>query len=435
VLERVIDKGAYASLTLDAELSRAHLDPRDAALATEIVYGTLRVLPALDAAIAAHVTQDPSRMDGFARAALRSAQYQLAHLGRLPSHAIVDETVSIVRGKRGPRVAGFVNAVLRKLASQRTAAPEPARQLVAPEWLSRLLESSLGAARASQFLDQRTLPPPLNLRCEGGTEARAALRERIRAGAPDAEVTDCLVSPLGISLRRAGAPRALPGYAEGEFSVQEEGSQLVGLALAAAPGEKVADVCAGHGGKSTMFARQVGDEGHVLAVDRDERKLERLAAELTRIGLPPERVETAALDLTVGLGGYGATFDRVLVDAPCTGLGTVHRRPELLLRLRASDPERLAQLQLSILKRACGLVREGGVLAYAVCSPSAAEGAGVANAFEKSVTTFERIRAPLSPSIPAPDDDGVVRIGPWLVPEGALACPDAYQIALWKRVR
>src|SRR4051812_44846102 len=195
VLERVIDKGAYASPTLDAELSRARLDPRDAALATEIVYGTLRVLPALDAAIAAHVTQDPARMDGFARAALRSAAYQLAHIGRLPTHAIVDETVSIVRGKRGPRLGGFVNAVARKLAGQRVAAPEPARALIVPDWLRRLLETSLGAARAFQFLEQRALPPPLCLRTEAGTAARPALRERIQAAMPDAQVADCLVSP------------------------------------------------------------------------------------------------------------------------------------------------------------------------------------------------------------------------------------------------
>jgi 16S rRNA (cytosine967-C5)-methyltransferase len=435
VLERVIDKGAYASLALDAELSRARLNPRDAALATEIVYGTLRVLPALDAVIAAHVTQDPARMDGFARAALRSAAYQLAHLGRLPTHAIVDETVSIVRGKRGPRLGGFVNAVARKLAAQRVAAPEPARALIVPDWFRKLLETSLGAARAGQFLEQRALPPPLCLRTEAGAAARATLRERIQAAMPDAEVADCLVSPLGISMRRAGAPRALAGYAEGEFSVQEEGSQLVGLALGVQAGDRVADVCAGHGGKSTLFARLTGEPGRVLAIDRDERKLERIAPELQRLKLPTKRVETMALDLTVGAGGLGADFDRVLVDAPCTGLGTVHRRPELLLRLSEQDPARLAQLQLGILQRASGLVRVGGVVAYAVCSPSTAEGAGVADAFEREAPAFERIREPLAGAFVAPDADGIVRIGPWLVPEGTVACPDAYQIALWKRVR
>jgi 16S rRNA (cytosine967-C5)-methyltransferase len=304
-----------------------------------------------------------------------------------------------------------------------------------PDWFRKLLETSLGAARAGQFLEQRALPPPLCLRTEAGAAARATLRERIQAAMPDAEVADCLVSPLGISMRRAGAPRALAGYAEGEFSVQEEGSQLVGLALGVQAGDRVADVCAGHGGKSTLFARLTGEPGRVLAIDRDERKLERIAPELQRLKLPTKRVETMALDLTVGAGGLGADFDRVLVDAPCTGLGTVHRRPELLLRLSEQDPARLAQLQLGILQRASGLVRVGGVVAYAVCSPSTAEGAGVADAFEREAPAFERIREPLAGAFVAPDADGIVRIGPWLVPEGTVACPDAYQIALWKRVR
>ncbi|HKU37047.1 MAG TPA: transcription antitermination factor NusB [Polyangiales bacterium] len=431
VLERVASEGAYASRALDAELSRAKLEPRDAGLATEIVYGALRVLPALDAAIAAHVTQDPQRMDGFARAALRSAAYQLAHLGRLPAHAIVDESVSIVRSKRGPRVAGFVNAVLRKLAAARPEAPEPPRQLVVPETLARLLTASLGAARAAQFLEQRSLPPPLCLRSE--RVARDELSERVRSALPEAELEACRVSPLGLALRRAGSPRALPGYREGLFSVQEEGSQVVGLLLGAQRGERIADVCAGHGGKTTLFSRQVGETGSVLAIDRDERKLEQIAPELARLGLPAAGVSTLALDLTVGLGGLDATFDRVLVDAPCTGLGTVHRRPELLVRLREGDPERLAELQRSILNRAAGLVRPGGVLAYAVCSPSAAEGAGVADAFEAASADLERVREPLVPDLPAPDADGVTRIGPWLVAPGAIACPDAYQIVLWRR--
>ncbi len=436
VLERVFDKGAYAAPALDAELSRARVDPRDAALVTEIVYGTLRVLPALDEAIAARVTQDPERMDPFTRAALRSAAYQLAHLGRLPVHAIVDETVSIVRMKRGQRLGGFANAVLRKLAATRPEAPEPPQHVVVPAWMRTLLERSLGAARTAHFLEQRALPPPLCLRLEdAGSSSRAALRAAIAAAAPEAELHDCVLSPLGLSVRRAGAPRALSGYREGAFTVQDEGSQLVALALGVQPGESIADVCAGHGGKTTLFARQVGDTGRVLSLDRDERKLEQIAPELARIGLPRERLSTLAVDMSVGLGGLEAEYDRVLVDAPCTGFGTIHRRPELLLRAGAGDPSRLSQLQRAILARASGLVRPGGTLAYAVCSPTAAEGPEVAHAFEVAHRAFERIGEPAFSTLPPPDDDGVTRIGPWLVAENAVACPDAYQIVMWRRVR
>ena len=431
VLERVTDKGAYASRALDAEIARAQLDARDASLATEIVYGALRVLPALDAAIAGRLRHAELRLDGYVQAGLRSAAYQLAHLSRVPTHAIVDETVSLVRDKRNAKLAGFTNAVLRKLAALRPAHPEPPHQLVLPAWIAQCLLESLGSERLQRLLEP-TATPALCLRSEG---ERADLLLELQRALPDAEVAACALSPLAIAARRAGAPRAIPGYASGAFSVQEEGAQLVALGLGAQPGERIADVCAGHGGKTTLLARQVGDRGHVTAIDRDERKLDLIAGELVRLGLRGEtaRVTTQAVDLSVGVGELPDTFDRVLVDAPCTGLGTLQRRPELLLRLQPNDPARLGALQLAILERAAGLVRVGGVLGYAVCSPAHAEGAEVAERFTRTRPNFEQLFEPLSPYLPPPDADGVCRIGPWLAPAGAISWPDAYQLVLWRR--
>jgi 16S rRNA (cytosine967-C5)-methyltransferase len=430
VLERVTDKAAYASRALDAELTRARLDPRDAALATEIVYGTLRVLPALDKTIRAQLSHVDARLDGFVHATLRTAAYQLAHLGRLPSYSIVDEAVAQVRAKRGPKLAGFVNAVLRKLANQRPAEPEPPRTMVLPEWVERTLEHSIGPERLARFLAPGG-PPALCLRAEAGT--RDALLSQLRAALPAAEIEAATLSPLGIAARRAGSPRALPGYSAGAFSVQEEGAQLVALSLGTRPGERIADVCAGHGGKTTLLARRVGPSGHVAAFDRDERKLQVIPAELERLGLPRERVELHAVDLSVGLGGVSELFDRVLVDAPCTGLGTLQRRPELLLRLTPEDPARLAILQLSILERAAALVRPGGVIGYAVCSPASAEGQGVSERFSASHPNFALVHEALEAGMPAPDADGVLRIGAWLASPTANSVPDAYQLVLWRR--
>jgi 16S rRNA (cytosine967-C5)-methyltransferase len=430
VLERVTDKAAYASRALDAELTRARLDPRDSALATEIVYGTLRVLPALDKTIRAQLSHVEARLDGFVHATLRTAAYQLAHLGRLPSHAIVDEAVAQVRAKRGPKLAGFVNAVLRKLANLRPANPEPPRTMVLPEWVERVLARDIGPERLARFLAPGG-PPALCLRAE--SQPRDGLLAQLRAALPTAEVEAATLSPLGVCARRAGSPRALPGYGTGGFSVQEEGAQLVALALGAAPGERIADVCAGHGGKTTLLARRVGPTGHVTALDRDERKLQQIPAELDRLGLPRERVDLQAVDLSVGLGGISELYDRVLVDAPCTGLGTLQRRPELLLRLTPEDPARLAALQLSILQRAAALVSVGGVLGYAVCSPANAEGKGVSEAFGASHPNFALVRESLEPNMPAPDADGVLRIGPWLASEAASSVPDSYQLVLWRR--
>lgn len=432
VLARVTDDAAFASRALDAELQRAKLEPRDAALATEIVYGSLRVLPALDRAIQALLARADGRMDGFVRASLRGAAYQLAHLGRLPTHAIVDETVSQVRKLRGPKLAGFANALLRKLAAQRPAEPQPANALVLPEWAEACLADALPPEAVARFLAQGVATPALCLRAEAGP--REALFSQLSAAVPGAEWQLAELSRLGILARRAGSPRNLPGYAEGAFSVQEEGAQLIALALGAQPGERIADVCAGHGGKTTLLARQVGASGRVCALDKDERKLLQIPSELKRLGLPAENVELHPVDLSVGLGGLAADFDRVLVDAPCTGLGTVHRRPELLLRLTPADPERLAALQLSILERASGLVRPGGVLGYAVCSPTRAEGSEVVARFNQHHPGFRPITS--APPLQA-DAHGVFQIGPWLASAASSPTsggPDAYQLALWTRI-
>jgi 16S rRNA (cytosine967-C5)-methyltransferase len=433
VLYRVAEDGAYASRVLDAELSRARLDPRDAALATEIVYGTLRALPAMDAAYSGHLRRAPETLDPMVRATLRTACYQLLHLGRVPPHAIVDAAVGHVVHERGRTLGGVVNAVLRKVAATRPAEPKPPTALVAPEWFSAALTASLGEARAQEFLAARALPPPIVLRTEDDAEgARDALIARFVEARPGADVQPGAVSPRAVLVRGGGDPRMLPGYAEGAFTAQEEGAQAVALAAGAQPGERIADACAGHGGKTTFFARAVGATGHVTALDLYEEKLERIGAELTRLRLPASRLDTVAVDLSVGAAGLDGRFDRVLVDAPCTGLGTVHRRPEILLRVGPDDPARLAELQAQILRHAAALVRPGGTLVYAVCSPTREEGADVV---ARISAELPELRAhPDAPPLSSvtPDADGLLRLGPWSDPSGR--GPDVYQLFRWQKL-
>ncbi len=424
VLFRVADKGAFAAAALDAELRRAKLDRRDAALATEIVYGALRAVPELDAALAARLTRPVSALDGLTRAALRAGAYQLLHLGRVPPHAVVDAAVAAVRRKRGPKLAGLVNAVLRKVAADRPAEPAPPRALSVPDWLAGSVRAGVGDERARAFVDARELPPPIGLRVDEG--ARGPVAEAIRAARPEAKVEQGRVSPRALLVRGAGDPRALPGYVDGRFAVQEQGAQAVGLLAGAAPGERVADACAGRGGKTTLMAGAVGDGGHVTAMDLYEAKLERIAPELARLHLPEARVDTVPVDLTVGTAGMDGRFDRVLVDAPCTGLGTVHRRPEILLRVGPDDPARMASVQLAILRTAARLLRPGGVLVYAVCSPTHEEGAGVVERVAAELPALRPIPGPWPLSTVAPDPDGIIRIGPW---NGDC---DAYQLTRWR---
>ncbi len=421
VLQRVTTEGAWATPALDAEIGRAGLDRRDAALATEITYGALRVLPELDRALDAHLNK-PKKVDPYLRAALRAAAYQLLYL-RVPSHAAVSDAVALVKRERGPRRAGVANPELRQVAAARPPEPSPPERIEVPAWIAEAFGRALGPERAKLFLAARPLPPPIGLRAVSASaedDARA-----IREARPDAEVATSALAPRAIAVRGAGDPRTLPGFADGHLAVQELGSQLVVELVGARAGERIADLCAGHGVKSLALAERV-EGGEVVSIDLYEEKLERALRERERLAITA-RMSTMALDLTVGTGGLGASFDRVLVDAPCTGLGTVHRRPEIVLRLGPSDPARMAELQTQIVRTAAGLVRPGGVLVYAVCSPTEEEGRGVADALEAALPELERVREPLAGDPIRADDDGIVRIGPWN--EGA----DAYQVVRWIR--
>ncbi|HTB75049.1 MAG TPA: transcription antitermination factor NusB [Polyangiaceae bacterium] len=402
VLVRVEKEHAFAAAALEAELVRAaDLEARDRALATELVYGTLRVSPWLEAQIAPHAPRGTAKLDAFVRACLALAAYQLYFM-RVPAFAAVNEAVGAIREVRGPRVGAFANAVLRKLAAQaaeaRAGEGAEARLLgdatvdSTPAWLREALERSLGPEGARSFLLCSVDAPAVALRVEGAIE-RAAERdawvERLRAAAPDAAIEPGRASPLAILVRGAGKPQKLPGYADGAWSVQEEGSQVAALSLGARPGETVLDACAGRGNKTALLARAVGSTGAVDACDASPAKLERLGEELTRVGLRARA--TYAVDWSVGSGEVEGTYDRVLVDAPCSGVGTLRRRPEIALRRKAEDLSALALVQGAIARRAATHVRPGGTLAYVVCSVLREEGEAVIDTLREALPDFEAL--------------------------------------------
>jgi 16S rRNA (cytosine967-C5)-methyltransferase len=399
VLVRVEKEHAFAAAALEAELSRAaDLEARDRALATELVYGTLRVAPWLETQIAAHAPRGTAKIDALVRACLQLAAYQL-FFTRVPAFAAVNEAVGAVREARGARVAAFANAVLRKIAARAAAERglegADARLLgeatveSTPSWLREGLERSLGDDGARAFLRCAVEPPAVALRVEAALERpaeRDAWIERLRLAAPDASVEAGRASPLAILVRGAGKPQGLPGFAEGSWSVQEEGSQAAALALGAGPGETVLDACAGRGNKTALLARAVGESGAVDACDASPAKLERLEQELARVGLRARA--TFAVDWSVGSGEVEGLYDRVLVDAPCSGVGTLRRRPEIALRRKATDLEALARAQIAIARRAATHVRPGGTLGYVVCSVLREEAEAVVDALLEALPDF-----------------------------------------------
>jgi 16S rRNA (cytosine967-C5)-methyltransferase len=373
VLVRVWQEGAYASAALDAELERnPGLDRRDAALATELVYGVLRTSGALERAIAKHATGDRYRKKAHVRAQMLMAAYSIAFLERVPPFAAVSEAVTAIKRDAGTQVAGFANAVLRKLAGatadrgraglDRAIADSP------PSWLRQALASSLGGPAAAEAFLLAEPVAPANL-CLRAGRSREEWIAKLRAALPAAEVHEGALSERCIVVRGGGDPEKLPG-AGLDWTVQEEGAQAIALAVGAQPGETVLDACAGRGGKTLLLAELVAPGGAVDAADRHPNKIARIVSPTVRFRF--------ATDWTVGSGEFsGRTYDRVLVDAPCTGTGTLRRRPEIAERLGATDPERMAVVQLAIAARAAEHLAPGGRMIFAVCSVLRPECEGV----------------------------------------------------------
>ncbi|MEO8876817.1 MAG: transcription antitermination factor NusB [Polyangiaceae bacterium] len=391
VLTRVSQKGAFASAALEAELgAAAQLEPRDRALATEIVYGALRTMTFIESRIEKFSSRPLDRVDPKVRVHLIVAAYQMYFLTRVPKFAAVNEAVDAVNGSHGGKVGGFANAVLRKLATDAEKDPVTfgdAMAASAPAWLKDALARSLGGEEAAKaFIVSAAEPTDVGI-CVYDASERDAWITKLAAAHPDATFRAGEFSPHAIRAKNAGRPQDLEGFASGALTIQEEGSQLVALDLGAQPGEHVLDACAGRGNKTALLANAVGKDGAVDAADSHPKKLERLVIELGSVHLAAR--ETFAVDWTLGLGDVIAkSYDRVLVDAPCSGTGTIRRRPEIFARRQETDLPALAALQSAILARAAQAVKPGGTLIYAVCSVLKDECEDVVAAFLEQTPEF-----------------------------------------------
>ena len=369
VLERVLRDQAFASAALDAELERAaQLAMRDRRLATELVYGTLRVRRMLEQRLAQFAPRGLDGLDAATKSHLLMAAYQLMVLEKIPVFAAVSEAVNGVRAARGEALARFTNALLRKLGAEVQAQGRPTLvdAVVASmdPWLLDRIAAALGSVeQARDYVAAGPFPPPVCLRLRLG-EQREPWLQRLQQACVDARIEAGHASPLCITLQAAGAVQRLPGYRD-HWIVQEEGSQLVGIALGTRSTDRVLDACAGRGNKTTLLA-ELAREGSVDAADLYASKLDTLREQVQAMGGALAAVH--AVDWSAGSGDVPDGFDRVLVDAPCSGTGTIRRRPDLLGReLRAALPQ-LQRLQASILTRAASRCRPGGRVIYSVCS-------------------------------------------------------------------
>ena len=382
---RVAADAAYGERALHAALDRTCLEERERALVTELVYGTLRHQLSLDAALGAHLSQPLRKLPPPVLAALRLGAYQLIHT-RVPPHSAVHESVDLVRRRFG-RLGGVVNAVLRKVAgAQCDAAPpeavpaDPVAELALtgshPTWLVEELLGRWDADEVRAFMDANNARAPLSLRVNRRRSSRAEVVALLRESGRQVQLCEALED--GLLVPKPGKVKALPGFAEGLYTVQDMAATLVGLWAAPVPGSIVLDACAAPGGKSTHLAELMGDEGVVVATDVHPAKMRLIAGNAERLGLEAVRPRVAdAQDgaaLAAVLAAEGLSqVDLAVLDAPCSGLGTLRRNPELRHRTRASL-QSLVALQARLLGAVAPLVRPGGALLYAVCTLTEAEG-------------------------------------------------------------
>lgn len=365
VVQRVVDQGGYSNLALPAALARSGLSQADRNLATELAYGTIRRLRSLDWALASRLNRPLNRTPLRALALLRLGAYQILFM-RIPPHAAVSETVAL----SDPGERGLVNAVLRRLAIDSPALPAGssasgvAVRTGLSEWAVSELRGLLGdeAEEAAAALAARA---PLTLRtntCRTGVED---LEHALAAAGITASRGQIHEESLVVD---AGSPSDFPGFREGWFAVQDQASSFVVRALDPRPGERVLDACAGPGGKAGHIACLVRPDGVVVAADPQPKRAGLVRESVRRLGQHP-----LVLAQDARRPALRGPFDRVLVDAPCSGIGSARRRPELLWRPRREDLSGLARLQVEIAVRSAELLVPGGHLVYSVCTFPRAE--------------------------------------------------------------
>jgi 16S rRNA (cytosine967-C5)-methyltransferase len=395
---RILVAIEHGRTTLAAELERERpgLDQqRDRALLLELTAGTLRWREELDALVASCAGRAVTTLDAPVRAILRLGAYQLAHLDRIPAHAVVHESVELTRTLSRARATGFVNAVLRRLARGQPKAALPARPrpdgsrrdvlayltttLSHPRWLVERWLDRYGFDATEQWCRFDNEPPVVTLRSNGRMTREEMISALAAAGvtaAPARWVSDAvqLSSPAG----------RLPASLSDEIAAQDEASQLIAHALGATPGERILDVCAAPGGKTAVVTQDMSGRGLLVASDHRPSRVRLLRGMLARAGV---RAALAQIDATRPLP-FGPVFDAVLLDVPCSGLGTLRRDPDVKWARTAADLPGYAATQRAMLAHAAAVVRPGGRLLYATCSSEPEENEGVVDAFLHSRGDF-----------------------------------------------
>ncbi|MHB8828408.1 MAG: 16S rRNA (cytosine(967)-C(5))-methyltransferase RsmB [Syntrophales bacterium] len=405
ILNRIELNGAYAEPLLDSCLAgNSIINRQDRGLVTELVYGVLRNRNKLDWAITGVYTGNYASMEAPLRNILRTGAYQLLATDRIPAFAAVNEAVELAGNIRG-KAAGLVNAVLRNINRKKEDIvwPDLAGDVTNaisvlyshPSWMVERWQKLYGTEETIAICRANNEIPPLTVRTNTLKISREMMILTLKN--EGVAVRPAQFSPEGIIISDNFAGlRRTEAFRQGLLRVQDEASQLISHLLAPQPGERALDFCAGAGGKTLHIAALMQNSGEITAVDKNRAKLDQLVAEAKRLGVTI--VRSVQGDGAKRNAAIGKIFDRVLVDAPCSGLGTLRRNPEIRWRLALNDISALQQKQADLLRNAAECVRPGGHLAYCVCTTTPEETTEIVANFLKSDNRFKLNTAPALPS-------------------------------------
>lgn len=405
VLLDVFDNGAYSNIALNKALTAHSLSDGDRGLVTELVYGTVARKITLEWYLA-HYIEDRDKLDHWVYYLLMLSLYQILYLDKIPNHAVVNEAVN--NAKRGRGTDKFVNAILRKFLEH--PIPDIARikrknkrlsvQYSAPVWLISTLIEEYGEDRAEAIL--------ASLFVRNKASVRVVDPSQVDTLAEELEAEKSQLSPVGL-VKASGHFAASQAFKEGRITIQDETSQLVAPTLQIEGWEEVLDACAAPGGKTCHMAAYL-TTGHVMALDLYDHKLALIQENAQRLGVM-DRVQTKKLDASQVAETFGQDrFDKILVDAPCSGIGLIRRKPDIKYNKESADFDQLQKIQLSILDSVCQTVKKGGIITYSTCTIVAKENQEVIAKFLEQHPNFEQV--PLSHRCTDVIRDGCIAITP-----------------------
>lgn len=405
-LIRVESEGAYATDVLHGELG-AKVSTADAALATELTLGVLRWRGLLDFLLERLLKKAVPHLDLPVAVSLRLGLYQVRFLQRIPARAAVNESVELVKRARKASAASLVNAVLRKSAAQRNEPAEkwvpaefPAAKRLAvlhshPEWMIERWLARFGETRTAALLEANNRAARLSIALSDAGQ-RDAIAHELTSEALQVEHGQLLNSALAV---KGGSVIRTAPFREGRISIQDEASQAVPLLLDVQWGDRVLDLCAAPGGKTPALARGAGKKALVIASDRHGHRLQAMRAQFTRVAL--ENIQLVQIDAAQNLP-FATQFDRILVDAPCSGTGTLARHPEIRWRLRSEQLNEFHGLQVKILSNAIAVLAPAGYLVYSTCSLEPEENVAVVAEAIAQHSNIERVSADKAAAILQP---------------------------------